>query len=173
MKEHDTRVLQLMQLLAKDYTFSPCENSVLHKHVLVRSINKPAIYVNHHLSSIRPIAYTPPRLLVLSGVNYGSNLGTSIDNARTDLTRYLQATYDTVKDVYEETGDKYLVFHLLVHNAHILYESSVPNYLRVADDEGVVIPAQPAYKILAFEVSMVAYNAQDPNDFELKQYEQN
>lgn len=166
MKTHDAQTLQLMQYLFNGYDFAPCENTALYTHVLNRTDVVPAIYARVRKDSTRAHVYTPPSLLVTSGPVFHRSLDSLLDGARIDINRYMQRLYETIKDVPAELGN-YLVFHLLVHNAHILYGANVPHYVRMADEEGVTIPLQPASKVLAFEVSMVAYHAEDHKDFEL------
>jgi hypothetical protein len=166
MKIIDAETKKLMAALIDGYTVNPCDNSVFHAHAVDSFGIIPAVRTKLRRDSTQASMFTPPSLLITSGLLYAHARDMLISRVRLEIDQHLRKIYDNIKCL-ESDGRDYTVLHLLVHNAHTIYASSVPHYVRMADEEGVTIPLQPASKALAFEVSMLVYTAQDPDDFEI------
>ena len=165
IKPHDIKTLELMQSLIDGYTFFPTEDSVFHKSVIVRKGSQLAVSTKLRTSDVRKSKFTPPSLLVTTGLNYFGSTA-PLHNAREEISAVLDNMFNVLKDIEHDYVGSY-VSHVLVHNVHVLYKNSVPEYVRLADYADITVPSKPAYKVLAFEVSLLCYYAENPEDFEI------
>jgi hypothetical protein len=133
-------------------------------HIVDRCDSRVSLVVRPSRISSRPNRYTPPSVCILGSATYHAR-NQLYDSAQHEIARYLKTMISHLDGLV--LPDQYIACHVLVKNAYILYEATVPDHVKHADMDGATVPGQPAYKVLAFEVGLLAIPTDSPDDYEL------
>jgi hypothetical protein len=136
---------------------------VFHTHIIERCDVPPSISVMRNKDAARPSIYSPPSLLVTSGLIFHTRMSTLYAAVWESIYQRVQHVYNLAAGVDPELP---LVIHVLLLDAHTVYKATMPEYVRIADAEGVSIPMQPTYKSVAVEIALIALRTENVNEFE-------